>query len=105
MANHKTLEPQIAISPKGDDFMVTPALVGDEVMLRVHWDGVKLDFADADDTPLDEGAVEAVGHFVNGKLALEWGESVAQVQMHRTHFLEKRTSLYLKHRQASEVFR
>jgi hypothetical protein len=105
MVGVQSCAPQIAIDPKGDAFFVTPQLVGEEISLRLEWDGVKLDFDDDDDTTFDEGAAEAVGHYVNSKLAIEWGESGSQVQLHAASYRDRRTALYLKHRARSEVRR
>jgi hypothetical protein len=103
MVNTDSCAAQIALSPKGDAFLVTPQLVGDQIALRLEWDGMKLDFDDEDDTAFDELAAEAVGLYVNSKLALEWGEAGAQVQAHYALYLDKRTALYLRHRARGEV--
>ena len=103
MVTTDTCAAQIAVNPKGDEFVVTPALQGDEIALRLEWDGTKLDFEADDEVPFDEDAAEAVGMFVNAKLAMEWGESIAQVSLHQGAYNQRRTSLYLKHRARGEV--
>lgn len=95
--------PQIAISPKGDDFVVTPALVDGKIALRVVVDGTKLLFDDGDVTALDEEAARAVGKYVNAELATEWGDPLAQQQILRAAYLSERTRLYLKHKDRAAI--
>lgn len=68
--------PMIAIDPYGRDFLVSPPLIDGEVELELKWDGLKLSFEDADDTPLDESAADAVALQVQSKLAVEFGDGV-----------------------------
>lgn len=96
---------RIAISPKGDQFMVTPRLDFPRPQLLIEWDGMKLNFEDNDATPFDEGAVQAVGYGINAALAAEWGESVGQQQLWRGKYAEERSKLYLRHKRRGEVLR
>lgn len=94
---------RIAVDPKGIEFMVTPKLVEDYTQLIITYDGLKLEFEDADEVPFDEGAARAVGMWINGALGMEWGESAAQVMNHKAEYATARTRLYLRHKGRSEV--
>lgn len=61
---------QYAISPFSRQFMVHP-LINDETYLLVVWDGLKMDFEDADEVPWPEWAAEAVGAYVKWKILVE----------------------------------
>lgn len=55
------------IDPHGNRFYVAPALeAGRE--LHVVWNGLKVDFGEADTLPWGEEAAETVSHFVNAQL-------------------------------------
>lgn len=103
MIDARDCAPQIAISPHGTTFILTPLLVADEAELLLEYDGTKLDFEDADTVPLDEPASLAVAKYVNAAMALEWGEAVAQQQVWRGSYLAERSRLYLRAKRRSEV--
>lgn len=58
----------IAIDPWGNQFTMFPS-VGENHQLSLTWSGVKTVFADTDNTPFDQGCIEAVGLFVKAKIA------------------------------------
>lgn len=58
----------IAIDPVTRAFAVSPPL-NSETRLVLEWVGVKSDFEDADDTPFDSRAAEAVGLYVLSKIS------------------------------------
>jgi len=105
MVLEQSCDARISISPRGDEFLVQPILEADVIALRVEWDGRKLDFDDADMTPFDEDASKAAALYATANLIMEWGEAVAQQQMHWVEYRRLRTRLFLKHRQRGEIFR
>jgi hypothetical protein len=66
---------KFAIDPQGYTAYVYPA-VYDCWVLSVHWDGVKIDFQDAEETPFDEACAGAVAWFLKAHIALEVERSV-----------------------------
>ena len=62
----------LCLDPESATFLVYPALDANH-RLSIFWDGLKLDFADADQTPFDEPMALAVAEYVqNGKLSQEY---------------------------------
>lgn len=97
--------PQISIDPYGRRALVTPALKADEIELELVWDGLKLSFGDNDPVPFDEGVAQAVSHYVNSRLALELGDTVAVAREYERLFLDRQQLLYLEARDRGTVQR
>lgn len=57
--------------PRTGEFFVDPKPADSGSVLKVTYSGKKLDYESDDDVPFDEKAVEAVGNFVNARLALQ----------------------------------
>ena len=53
---------------------------------------------DAETVPFNEVAAQAVGFYIKSKLALEWGESMAGVQLAAGAYQTLRTRLYLRNK-------
>lgn len=93
------------ISPWGDSFSVFPAIeTGYEV--EMTWDGVKLDFDDADTLPAvyeDEQAHLAVAEFVKARVAREVKNDLQMATSYRTDYYATRQQLYLRNKDRSTV--
>ena len=59
------------VDPQGYTFYIYPGLDSDDWVVSMHWDGLKIDFADAEETQLDEACALAVAEFVKAKIARE----------------------------------
>lgn len=85
------------ISPQGKTFIIHPILNDDTELLLV-WQGLKIDFVDADVVPFPEEAAEAVAAYVKWRILLEVDKnpSLAEVQFGIWKML--RGQLYLDER-------
>jgi hypothetical protein len=92
--------PRIAINPYGSQFLVYPKLEaapddGSTWSVILTWDGIKLEFEDADETPFDEPMALCVAEYVRAKIERE---SNKDLNMHNSYLLsyrEKRRELFL----------
>lgn len=71
---------KIAVDPVRRRFAFVPGL-NDESRLVIDWNGVKIDFADADPVPFDEAFVQAVGEYVLARLARDIDHDLAAYDM------------------------
>lgn len=82
----------ISIEPKGHEFRVFPKVL-EGYSVEVFWDGLKLDFADGDQTPFDEGMADAVAEKVLAEMSKR-DENRLLSQSHLETYGRKRLSLY-----------
>jgi hypothetical protein len=95
--------PQLAIDPKGSEFMLGPGLKAGQFELLLVYDTIKRDYGALDQVPFDADSARAVSLFVNAALSGEWGEALAQKMAWRGDYESARTRLYLKYRGRTEV--
>lgn len=93
----------IAYDPGLTNFLVTPALVADEVELEIVYDGLKFDFSYDDTVPFDEGAAVAVRFYVNSKMGLELGDPIQTVREYERHFRDRLALLYIEAKDRAEM--
>lgn len=92
----------VAISPFGRQFMVHP-LVNDEVYLMLVWDGLKIDFEDADVVPWPEQAAEAIACYVKAKILRVVDKRLDLAQAEYNTYLQKRLQLWREQNEAQFV--
>lgn len=83
-----------AVDPNGKKLICFPALA-DGFHLSVFYDGLKIDFADGDIVPFDEGAAQAVADFVRARQSIQ--PQVANQRLmaiHEQAYQGKRRQLY-----------
>jgi len=96
MVAAENTQPVIAIDPYAKTFMVAPALAEDERELELLWDGVRLTFQANDQTPFDEGVVEAVALKTQAALAPEFGDAAATAREYARQADERVSLLYVE---------
>lgn len=95
---------QIAIDPWCKTALCTPRLdFSCGISLLIKWDGLRLDFSDADTTPFDEGTVKAAALFVQAELAAEFGDSALSIRGFRSDYSILRSRLYVETRDRSAI--
>jgi hypothetical protein len=65
---------QVVIDPYGKTFMISP-IIEDGFELDVWWDGIKIDFLDAETVPFDEQAANAVALYCKAHIEREVKQS------------------------------
>lgn len=80
--------------PWGKDFMVFPS-VGNRHQVSLFWEGVKLEFEDADETPFEIDVVEAVALFVKAKIARLVDHDLAEASSYMGEYRQKRALLFV----------
>ncbi len=84
----------IAIDPGAKTFTLFPTLLAD-TKLSLFWDGIKLEFADADETPFDEGMAKCVSDFVLSELLRRHPyNNLKGAVIHSEAYRSKRLALY-----------
>lgn len=92
----------VVLPPQGREFMVYPAIeAGYE--LDVFWDGVKLEYEDADSVPYDEMSVPCVADYVKAMVAKEVHKDTTLQQMYWRDFMRERRSLYVSAKDRQEL--
>lgn len=81
------------LAPYGKMFAIHP-LLNDETKLLLVWEGIKIDFEDADDVPWPEEAAEASAAYVKWRILLEIDKNPALAQQQFGIWSMKRLSLY-----------
>lgn len=82
-----------AISPYGLTFVIHPIL-NDETYLLLVWEGLKMDFDDADEVPFPEQAAEASAAYVKWRILLEVDKNPQLAQVQYGIWTMKRLALY-----------
>lgn len=82
-----------SISPQGKTFIIRPVLNADTKLLLV-WQGLKIDFVDADTVPWPEEAAEAVAAYVKWRILLEIDKNPALASTQYAIWGMKRLALY-----------
>lgn len=82
-----------AMSENGRQFVIHPALNADTYLLLV-WDGIKINFADADVVPWPEAASEPVAAYVKWRIALEIDKNFQLAKEEQGIWLARKLSLY-----------
>jgi hypothetical protein len=90
------------IDPQGYTFYVYPE-VFDCWMLSIHWDGLKLDFKDAEETPFDEATVGAVAEYVKAKISREVEHDTALHDSYMRTFGMAAQRIYTREREKSQM--
>ena len=96
----------IAMSPKGDEFIVFPKiqngeLIGDATYnyrLRLNYDGIKLDYADTDTVPFDEPMAIVVVDYVKAEIARHVDHDLAMAASFSGSYAQRRQNLFLNRR-------
>lgn len=94
----------VAFDPNGQTFYLFPFLpVGDDVngynwSFELNWDGVKIEWDDADASPFDDAAAEAVAEYVREWFARHVSRDLQQADVAMKAFKANRTDLYLRGR-------
>lgn len=83
----------VAISPFSKQFMAHP-LVNDETYLLLVWDGLKMDFEDADTVPWPEQAAEAVASYVLWKILKFVDKNIPLAREEYGAYVQKRLALW-----------
>lgn len=81
------------ISPYSRQFVIHPVL-NDETELLLVWEGLKMDFDDADEVPWPEEAAEASAAYVKWRILLEVDKNVQLANEQQKIWLSKRLSLF-----------
>ena len=87
-----------AIDPQAKTFYVFPA-VEDGRELSLFWDGRKLEFADADSVPFDEGAAFAASEYVAAHIRRKVDNDLAAFNSHMASYRVKRSQLFTDQRE------
>ena len=85
----------IAFDPDGETFIAFPKVL-DGYELSVFWEGSKLEYADGDTVPFDEGCAKAISDYVLSEMLRRPGPT-RDLKAAETHFLaytNQRRSLY-----------
>ena len=86
--------PKYTMDPDGYTFYVYPEVTGSH-FVSMFWTGVKINFADGEFTPFDEGMVMAVAEFVKGKIAREINHDIEGHNSYMTTYGAMRSRLYI----------
>lgn len=84
----------IAIDPQAKNFYVYPKVV-DGRQFSIFWDGRKLDFADAEIVPFDEGAELAVSLFASAHIARKTNHELSEYNSYMADYVAEKRRLYL----------
>jgi len=87
------------VSPYSKQFLIHPAL-NDEVYLLVVWDGIKMDFDDADTVPWPEHVAEAVGAYVKSRILRSVDKRPDLAQVEFGMYMQKRLALWRENNEA-----
>lgn len=98
----QTCEPWIAFERTGRCFTVGPALVEDEIEFLLQWEGIKQSYADADETPFDRQAAQAVAYYIESKLAVA-DEDANAARFAGNGFIQVRKSLWREKRESRQL--
>jgi hypothetical protein len=90
------------ISPFSKQFLISP-LINDETKLLLIWDGLKLDFLDADDVPFPAQAAEAVGAYAKWKILLEVDKRPDLAREQFALYTLKRLALYREEQESQDA--
>ena len=102
------LQGLMAFNPNADEFWMSPVLTvgedadGYEWELELNWDGVKLEWADNDTTPFDEGAAAFVSEYVKAWMLRHVDQDLAQSEMAKRESRSLKADLYLTSRRQRE---
>lgn len=91
-----------AISPFSAQFLVHP-LINDETKLLLVWDGLKMDFVDADEVPFPIQAAEAVAAYMKWKLLLNVDKRLDLAREEYALYVARRLSLFREEQEAQEA--
>jgi hypothetical protein len=84
-----------ALSPQGKTFIIRPVLNADTKLLLV-WQGLKMDFDDADTVPFPEQSAEATAAYVKWRILLEVDKNPQLAQTQYAIYKQKLGMLYLE---------
>ncbi|HUD74518.1 MAG TPA: hypothetical protein VMQ76_05550 [Terracidiphilus sp.] len=87
-----------SISPFGRQFLVYP-LINDETELMLVWDGLKMDFDDADIVPWPPEAAEAVAAYANWKVTRMVDKDLVRAKDEYALYVARRLALYRQERE------
>lgn len=91
---HHNLKGRMAISPKHDQFYLTPQVEG-EWLLSLFWDGKKLDYRDAEQVPFEEEAAQAVAWYVQAQFLTYVERDGALGSQRMAQYNTKRSNLFI----------
>lgn len=91
-----------AISPFSKQFLVHP-LINDETKLLLVWDGLKMDFDDADEVHFPIQAAEAVGAYIKWKVLLNVDKRLDLAREEYALYVQRRLSLFREQQEAQEA--
>ena len=83
-----------SLSPMGKNFVIHPVLNDDTELLLV-WQGLKINFVDADEVPFPEESAEAVAAYVKWRILLEIDKNPSLAKMQFDIYRVARGNLYL----------
>lgn len=86
---------QIAIDDQAKTMYVNPT-VATGTYVSLFWDGLKLEFVDADVVPFDEPMVEAVSEYVLARVERRINKDLAMAGSFLKSYQVKRTQLYVR---------
>lgn len=84
----------IAMDPQAKYFYVYPKVV-DGRQFSIFWDGRKLDFADSETVPFDEGAELAVSLFASAHIARKTNHELSEYNSYMADYVSQKRMLYL----------
>lgn len=91
----------ISLDPAGRKFYVYPK-INELYQVVVGWDGVTIDFEDADEVPFDEHVAEAVAHYVLSRLYIS-REDIQLRREYESMWRDDRYRIYLEEADKSVV--
>jgi hypothetical protein len=94
-------QPVFSMDPYGYTFYVYPE-VADCWRLSMHWDGLKLDFQDEEETPFTEMMAGAVALFVKAKFAREVEKNVTLSKDYMDEFKGMKPLLHANAKEKSQ---
>lgn len=92
----------VSIDRQGYTFYIYPE-VFDGFLVSMHWDGLKLDFKDDEETPFDEAAAGAVAEFVKGQIEREVNRDIAMHDSHMKTYSMKLPLLFTREKEKREL--
>lgn len=92
----------VSLDPHGRRFYIYPKVI-DGYQVSMFYDGVKSDFADAEEVPFDEQVAEAVSEYVSGKIARRIDHDHVLHSSYMTSYKKQKGSIYVDAKERQRI--